>query len=76
VLRATVGLRLLNETKQKLLLEGVSNTFGKHGFYIHQMDIVIMNETEEGIDAWLTLVYLKGKFYFINLIFIYCLLMM
>jgi ectonucleoside triphosphate diphosphohydrolase 5/6 len=75
VLRATAGLRL-NETKQKLLLEGVSNTFGKYGFYRPKMDIAIMNETEEGIDAWLTLVYLKGKFYFINLIFIYCLLMM
>ncbi|CAF1618645.1 unnamed protein product, partial [Didymodactylos carnosus] len=25
------------------------------------MDIAIMNETEEGIDAWLTLVYLKGE---------------
>ncbi|CAF1220646.1 unnamed protein product [Rotaria sordida] len=33
VLRATAGLRLLSETKQKLLLE--------------EMDIAIMNETEE-----------------------------
>jgi Golgi nucleoside diphosphatase len=62
VLRATAGLRLLNETKQKLLLEGVSNTFRKYGFYRPKMDIAIMNETEEGIDAWLTLVYLKGIF--------------
>ncbi|CAF4723634.1 unnamed protein product, partial [Rotaria sp. Silwood2] len=61
VLRATAGLRLLNETKEKLLLEGVSNTFGKYGFYRPKKDIAIMNETEEGIDAWLTLVYLKGK---------------
>jgi ectonucleoside triphosphate diphosphohydrolase 5/6 len=61
VLRATAGLRLLNETKQKLLLESVSNTFNKYGFYRPKMDIAIMNETEEGIDAWLTLVYLKGK---------------
>jgi len=60
VLRATAGLRLLNETKQKLLLESVSNTFRKYGFYRPKMDIAIMNETEEGIDAWLTLVYLKG----------------
>jgi Golgi nucleoside diphosphatase len=62
VLRATAGLRLLNETKQKLLLESVSNTFRKYGFYRPKMDIAIMNETEEGIDAWLTLVYLKGSF--------------
>jgi len=62
VLRATAGLRLLNETKQKLLLESVSNTFRKYGFYRPKMDIAIMNETEEGIDAWLTLVYLKGIF--------------
>ncbi|CAF3116254.1 unnamed protein product [Rotaria sp. Silwood2] len=61
VLRATAGLRLLNETKQKLLLDGVSNIFSKYGFYRPKMDIAVMNETEEGIDAWLTLVYLKGE---------------
>jgi hypothetical protein len=61
VLRATAGLRLLNETKQKLLLESVSHAFNKYGFYRPKMDIAIMNETEEGIDAWLTLVYLKGE---------------
>ncbi|CAF0711734.1 unnamed protein product [Adineta steineri] len=61
VLRATAGLRLISETKQKLLLESVSNTFKKYGFYRPKMDIAIMNETEEGIDAWLTLVYLKGE---------------
>ena len=61
VLRATAGLRLLNETKQKLLLESVSKAFNKYGFYRPKMDIAIMNETEEGIDAWLTLVYLKGE---------------
>jgi hypothetical protein len=61
VLRATAGLRLLNETKQKLLLQSVSNAFDKYGFYRPKLDIAIMNETEEGIDAWLTLVYLKGE---------------
>jgi hypothetical protein len=61
VLRATAGLRLLSETKQKLLLESVSNTFKKYGFYKPKMDIGIMDEIEEGIDAWLTLVYLKGE---------------
>ena len=60
VLRATAGLRLLNENKQKLLLESVSKSFSKYGFYRPKIDIAIMNETEEGIDAWLTLVYLKG----------------
>jgi Golgi nucleoside diphosphatase len=61
VLRATTGLRLLNEIKQKLLLESVSNAFDKYGFYRPKLDIAIMNETEEGIDAWLTFVYLKGE---------------
>lgn len=61
VLRATAGLRLISETKQKLLLEAVAKTFRKYGFYRPKMDIAIMNETEEGIDAWLTLVYLKGN---------------
>ncbi|CAF3112605.1 unnamed protein product [Rotaria socialis] len=61
VLRATAGLRLLNETKQKLLLDSVGITFNKYGFYRPKMDIAVMNETEEGIDAWLTLVYLKGE---------------
>jgi ectonucleoside triphosphate diphosphohydrolase 5/6 len=61
VLRATAGLKLLNETKQKLLLESVSNAFDKYGFYRLKLDIAIMNETKEGIDAWLTLVYLKGE---------------
>jgi ectonucleoside triphosphate diphosphohydrolase 5/6 len=61
VLRATAGLRLLEEKKQKLLLESVSHAFGKYGFYRPKLDIAIMNETEEGIDAWLTLVYLKGE---------------
>lgn len=69
VLRATAGLRLLNETKQKLLLDSVSNAFSKYGFYRPNMDIAVMNETEEGIDAWLTLVYLKGIFiYFMKII--------
>ncbi|UJR29357.1 hypothetical protein I4U23_010569 [Adineta vaga] len=61
VLRATAGLRLISETKQKLLLESVAKSFRKYGFYRPKMDIAIMNETEEGIDAWLTLVYLKGE---------------
>lgn len=65
VLRATAGLRLLNETKQTLLLDSVANTFSKYGFYRPKMDIAVMNETEEGIDAWLTLVYLKGFFYYL-----------
>ena len=64
VLRATAGLRLISETKQKFLLEAVSNTFDKYGFYRPKLDIAIMNETEEGIDAWLTLVYLKGWIFF------------
>ena len=63
VLRATAGLRLLNETAQKLLLDGVATTFARYGFYRPKMDIAIMNETDEGIDAWLTLVYLKGQFF-------------
>ncbi|CAF0967012.1 unnamed protein product [Didymodactylos carnosus] len=61
VLRATAGLRLLNETKSRDLLRAVSHTFDQYGFYRPKMDIAIMNETEEGIDAWLTLVYLKGE---------------
>ena len=61
VLRATAGLRLLNESKQKRLLDTVAKTFGKYGFYRPKSDIAIMDEIEEGIDAWLTLVYLKGK---------------
>ncbi|CAF4567521.1 unnamed protein product, partial [Rotaria sp. Silwood2] len=41
VLRATAGLRLLNETKEKLLLEGVSNTFGEqfYGSRIATLDL-------------------------------------
>lgn len=62
VLRATAGLRLLEENKQRDLLQSVSKSFGKYAFYRPPMDIAIMNETEEGIDAWLTLVYLKGRF--------------
>lgn len=64
VLRATAGLRLISETKQKLLLQGVAKIFRKYGFHRPKMDIAIMNETEEGIDAWLTLVYLKGFSFF------------
>ena len=41
VLRATARLRLLDETKQKLLLESVSNAFGKYGFYRPKLDIAI-----------------------------------
>lgn len=61
VLRATAGLRLISETKQKRLLEAVAKTFTRYGFYRPKLDIAIMDETEEGIDAWLTLVYLKGS---------------
>ena len=61
VLRATAGLRLINENKQKLLLDTVSKVFARYGFYRPKLDIAIMDEIEEGIDAWLTLVYLKGE---------------
>ena len=61
VLRATAGLRLISEEKQKRLLDSVSKVFARYGFYRPQLDIGIMDEIEEGIDAWLTLVYLKGE---------------
>ncbi|CAF0985003.1 unnamed protein product [Didymodactylos carnosus] len=61
VFRATAGLRLLNETKSRQLLQAVSQTFGQYRFYRSNMDVAIMDETDEGIDAWLTLVYLQGE---------------
>ncbi|CAF3258120.1 unnamed protein product [Rotaria sp. Silwood2] len=51
VLRATAGLRLLNETNQQQIFQAVNQTFIKYGFYQATMDIAIMNEAEEGTNS-------------------------
>ncbi|XP_062323181.1 ectonucleoside triphosphate diphosphohydrolase 5-like [Osmerus eperlanus] len=60
VLRATAGLRLLPAGKAQALLEQVRDVFDESPFLIPDDSVSIMNGTNEGILAWVTLNFLTG----------------
>ncbi|KAJ8009481.1 hypothetical protein DPEC_G00089330 [Dallia pectoralis] len=60
VLKATAGLRLLPLEKAKALLEQVQDVFDESPFYIPDDSVSIMNGTNEGILAWVTVNFLTG----------------
>ncbi|XP_029965475.1 ectonucleoside triphosphate diphosphohydrolase 5 [Salarias fasciatus] len=59
-LRATAGLRLLPAEKAQALLEQVQHVFDESPFSVPDNGVSIMNGTNEGILAWISLNFLTG----------------
>ncbi|CAN9507699.1 unnamed protein product [Ophioblennius macclurei] len=59
-LRATAGLRLLSAEKAQALLEQVQHVFDESPFSVPDNCVSIMNGTNEGILAWISLNFLTG----------------
>lgn len=59
--RATAGLRLLPPAKAHALLEEVQDVFDESPFYVPADSVSIMNGTNEGILAWVTVNFLTGR---------------
>uniref|UniRef100_UPI0037E727A1 ectonucleoside triphosphate diphosphohydrolase 5-like n=1 Tax=Semicossyphus pulcher TaxID=241346 RepID=UPI0037E727A1 len=60
VLRATAGLRLLATEKAQALLEQVQHVFDESPFSVPDNSVSIMNGTNEGILAWISVNFLTG----------------
>nr|XP_020459330.1 ectonucleoside triphosphate diphosphohydrolase 5-like isoform X1 [Monopterus albus]XP_020459331.1 ectonucleoside triphosphate diphosphohydrolase 5-like isoform X1 [Monopterus albus] len=60
VLRATAGLRLLRTEKAHALLDQVQHVFDESPFLVPDNSVSIMNGTNEGILAWISLNFLTG----------------
>uniref|UniRef100_A0AAY4B0P1 nucleoside diphosphate phosphatase n=1 Tax=Denticeps clupeoides TaxID=299321 RepID=A0AAY4B0P1_9TELE len=63
VLKATAGLRLLPPEKAKALLDEVKEVFDESPFFVPSDSVSIMNGTNEGILAWVTVNFLTGHLY-------------
>ncbi|XP_073413573.1 ectonucleoside triphosphate diphosphohydrolase 6 [Dendrobates tinctorius] len=61
VLKATAGLRLLPEEKAQKLLDTVKNIFQSSPFLVGKESVSIMDGTDEGIFAWITVNFLTGS---------------
>ncbi|XP_011805200.1 PREDICTED: ectonucleoside triphosphate diphosphohydrolase 5 [Colobus angolensis palliatus] len=61
VLKATAGLRLLPEHKAKALLFEVKEIFRKSPFLVPKDSVSIMDGSDEGILAWVTVNFLTGQ---------------
>ena len=62
VLKATAGLRLLPGEKAQKLLDKVKEIFQASPFFVRDNCVSIMNGTDEGISAWITINFLTGMF--------------
>nr|XP_046229358.1 ectonucleoside triphosphate diphosphohydrolase 5-like [Scatophagus argus]XP_046229359.1 ectonucleoside triphosphate diphosphohydrolase 5-like [Scatophagus argus] len=60
VLRATAGLRLLDAKKAQALLDQVQHVFDESPFLVPDNSVSIMNGTNEGILAWISVNFLTG----------------
>uniref|UniRef100_UPI003AAC89A1 ectonucleoside triphosphate diphosphohydrolase 5 isoform X2 n=1 Tax=Centroberyx gerrardi TaxID=166262 RepID=UPI003AAC89A1 len=60
VLRATAGLRLLPREKAEALLDQVQDVFDESPFLVPDNSVSIMNGTNEGILAWVSVNFLTG----------------
>ncbi|XP_014671865.1 PREDICTED: ectonucleoside triphosphate diphosphohydrolase 5-like [Priapulus caudatus] len=60
-LKATAGLRLLSETKARLLLKEVGNVFKQSPFLTDKSSVRIMDGIDEGIFSWFTVNFLIRK---------------
>lgn len=63
VLKATAGLRLLPEEKADALLKEVRDIFKDSPFFVPNNSVSIMNGTNEGVLAWVTVNFLTGHLY-------------
>ncbi|KAL4613151.1 ectonucleoside triphosphate diphosphohydrolase 5 [Arapaima gigas] len=63
VLKATAGLRLLPEHKARALLNEVHSVFDESPFFVPNNSVSLMNGTNEGILAWVTVNFLTGHLY-------------
>ncbi|KAM8945474.1 ectonucleoside triphosphate diphosphohydrolase 6 [Pelodytes ibericus] len=61
VLKATAGLRLLPGEKAQKLLNKVKEVFESSPFLVGKDSVSIMNGTDEGIFAWITVNFLTGS---------------
>ncbi|XP_064131753.1 ectonucleoside triphosphate diphosphohydrolase 6 isoform X1 [Loxodonta africana] len=61
VLKATAGLRLLPEEKAQKLLQKVEEVFKASPFLVGEDCVSIMNGTDEGVSAWITVNFLTGS---------------
>lgn len=62
VLKATAGLRLLPGNKAQRLLDKVTEIFQESPFLVVKESVSIMDGTDEGIFAWITVNLLTGSF--------------
>ncbi|XP_025732773.1 ectonucleoside triphosphate diphosphohydrolase 6 isoform X1 [Callorhinus ursinus] len=61
VLKATAGLRLLPGEKAQKLLQKVKEVFKASPFLVGDDCVSIMNGTDEGVSAWITVNFLTGS---------------
>lgn len=61
VLKATAGLRLLPGVKAQKLLQKVEEVFRASPFLVEDDCVSIMNGTDEGVSAWITVNFLTGS---------------
>ncbi|KAJ7341246.1 hypothetical protein JRQ81_005127 [Phrynocephalus forsythii] len=61
VLKATAGLRLLPGEKAQKLLDKVKDVFQESPFFVTNDCVSIMDGTDEGISAWITVNFLTGR---------------
>ncbi|XP_043913635.1 ectonucleoside triphosphate diphosphohydrolase 6 [Protopterus annectens] len=61
VLKATAGLRLLPGEKAMQLLNKVTEVFQESPFFVAEKCVSIMDGTDEGIAAWITVNFLTGN---------------
>ncbi|XP_062963702.1 ectonucleoside triphosphate diphosphohydrolase 6 isoform X1 [Cynocephalus volans] len=61
VLKATAGLRLLPGEKAQKLLQKVKEVFKASPFLVGEDCVSIMNGTDEGVSAWITINFLTGS---------------
>ncbi|KAM4693903.1 ectonucleoside triphosphate diphosphohydrolase 6 [Discoglossus pictus] len=61
VLKATAGLRLLPGEKAQKLLDKAQDIFQSSPFQVGEDSVSIMNGTDEGIFAWITVNFLTGS---------------
>ncbi|CAL8313232.1 unnamed protein product [Lota lota] len=63
ILRATAGLRLLAPEKTQALLEQVEDVLEDSPFLLPANGVSVMNGTNEGVLAWITINFLTGHLY-------------
>lgn len=61
VLRATAGLRLLDQVKAENLLNSVRDMFKQSGFLVNKDSVEILDGSDEGIFSWFTVNYLMSR---------------